>query len=295
MAESDRLARAHYRQQQALARQVAAALEELWRLLDTADLVASWSALADRAAQLVAVGQYAAATRAIAYVAESVTAQDGDPEPLGVVDPRALSGTAADGGPLVSLFIGGVYQARRMLGLGAPLSEALLSGQSRLIRAAVNEVVQAGISGASAAIGVTPSVNGYTRVLTPPSCSRCLILAGRHYPHSAGFLRHPRCDCTHAPYVGERPRDAVVNPEAAFRSMSEVEQDATFTKAGAEAIRQGADMGRVVNARQSTYVPKGRRTSRGTPTRRTVEDLLARAGGDRDKFAALLDSAGYMR
>lgn len=294
MAESDRLARAHYRQQQALARQVAAALEALWRSLNTADLIASWAAVADRAAQLVAVGQYAAAARAIAYVADSVAAQDADPEPLGVVDPRGLSGTAADGGPLSSLLIGGVYQARRMLATGAPLSEALLSGQSRLIRAGVNEVVQAGISAASASIGVTPSVTGYTRVLTPPSCDRCIILAGRHYTHSAGFLRHPRCDCTHAPYVGNAPPE-VRNPEAAFRSMSEVEQDATFTKAGAEAIRQGADMGRVVNARQSTYVPKGRRTSRGTPTRRTVEDLLARAGGDRDKFAALLDSAGYMR
>lgn len=137
-------------------------------------------------------------------------------------------------------------------------------------------------------------MTGYTRVLVPPSCSRCTILAGRHYPYSAGFLRHPRCDCVHAPYVGDKP-PAVRSPEDAFRSMSEVEQDATFTKAGAEAIRQGADMGRVVNARQSTYVPKGRRTSRGTPTRRTVEDLLAMSKGDRDRFVALLDSAGYMR
>jgi hypothetical protein len=85
------------------------------------------------------------------------------------------------------------------------------------------------------------------------------------------------------------------NPQDAFASLSTAEQDATFTKAGAEAIRQGADMGRVVNARQSTYVPKGRRTSRGTPTRRTVEDLLAMSKGDRNRFVALLDSAGYLR
>lgn len=77
--------------------------------------------------------------------------------------------------------------------------------------------------------------------------------------------------------------------------MSAAEQDATFTKAGAEAIRNGANIGRVVNARQSTYVPTGRRASRGTPTTRTVEDCLRLAGGDRNRFVALLGEAGYLR
>lgn len=294
MDEAARLARAHYRQQQALARNVVRALALLWDALDTVDLLVAWGAVAQRAAELVAVGQYAAANNAISYVRAAVEAQNADAEPIAPVDPRALSGVAADGGPLSGLLIGGVFRVRALLAAGVPLAEAMASGKARLILAASNEVVQAGISASTAVIGVTPSVTGYTRVLTPPSCSRCIILAGRHYPHSAGFLRHPGCDCQHVPDAGGLS-GAVVSPEATFDAMSTAEQDATFTKAGAEAIRNGADIGRVVNARMSTHVPTGRRTARGTPTRRTVEDLLAIAGSDRDRFAALLDSAGYIR
>jgi hypothetical protein len=34
---------------------------------------------------------------------------------------------------------------------------------------------------------------GWIRVLDPPSCGRCAILAGRFYKWSDGFLRHPNC------------------------------------------------------------------------------------------------------
>lgn len=265
----------------------------LWLLLDASDLLGSWAVLAARADQLVALGQYASARRSIAYIAAAIEAQAADPTPLAPIDPRGFSGLAIDGRPLSSLLLGGVFRVRQLLGTGVPLTEAMLSGKTRLILSAVNEVVQAGISSSSAAIGATPTAVGYTRILVPPSCSRCTILAGRHYPHEASFRRHPRCDCTSLPYVGDKPPH-VVSPEASFKSMTAAQQDATFTKAGAEAIRQGADMGRVVNARQSTYIPEGRRTSRGTPTRRTVEDCLAIAKGDRDRFVALLDSAGYL-
>lgn len=287
------VARGHYLQQQTLARNVAVALEQLWRTVDVADVAGSWAAVSDRAVQLVAVGQYAAATAAIAYIGAAVEAQGADSTPLGSIDPRALTGTAADGGDLATLLIGGAYRSRALLASGAPSQEAMSSGLNRLLRAGVNEVVQSGISAATARIAVTPTVTGYTRVLTPPSCDRCILLAGKHFAHNTGFARHPRCDCTHQPYTAENVPE-VVSPEAAFAAMTEAEQDAVFTHAGAEAIRNGADMGRVVNARQSTYIPTGRRTARGTPTRRTVEDLLDRAGSDRNKFVALLDSAGYL-
>lgn len=287
------VARAHYVRQQTLARNVADAIQQLWERVDVADIVGSWNAVSERAVQVVAVGQFAAASAAIAYIGESVQAQDADPAPLGAIDPRALTGTAADGGDLATLIAGGAYRSRELLVAGAPAGEAMASGLARVLRASVNEVVQAGTSAATARIGVTPTVTGYTRVLTPPSCDRCILLAGKHFAHNAGFARHPRCDCTHQPYtVGNRPE--VVSPEDAFAALSEAEQDAVFTRASAEAIRAGADMGRVVNARQSTYIPTGRRTPRGTPTRRTVEDLLAMAGTDRNRFLALLDSAGYL-
>lgn len=288
---------AHYRRQQVLARSVTDALSVLWRAM-AADLSGSvwknWEGVSDRAVQIVAVGQYAAATSAIDYVAEVTAAQGADPTPLAAIDPRALTGVAADGRRLDTLLDGGVYRARELLAAGSPFTTAMTSGLARLLLAAENEVVQASTSATTASINVTPTVTGYTRVLTPPSCSRCIVLAGKHFARNEGFLRHPRCDCAHLPDAGGLP-PAQRNPETAFAAMSAAEQDAIFTKAGAEAIRAGADIGRVVNARQSMYVPTGRRTSRGTPTRRTVEDLLERAGTDRDRFVALLDSAGYLR
>ena len=42
----------------------------------------------------------------------------------------------------------------------------------------------------SVSIATRPRV-GYVRYLSPPSCSRCAILAGRFYRWSTGFLRHP--------------------------------------------------------------------------------------------------------
>lgn len=295
MADVLPLAAAHYQRQQRLSRRVADALTVLWRTV-AADLSQSvwdgWLGVQDQAVQVVAVGQYAAASSGLAYVADTVTAQGADPTPLGNIDPRALTGVAADGRPLDSLLSGGVYRTRQLLAQGAPFPEAMTSGLARMVLAASNEVVQAGTSATTARIGVTPAVRGYTRVLSLPSCSRCILLAGKHFAHNAGFQRHPRCDCIHLPDAGALP-DVRRSPEATFAAMSPAEQDEVFTKAGAEALRAGADMGRVVNARQSMYVPAGHRNSRGTPTRRTVEDLLEMAGPDRNRFAALLDSAGY--
>jgi hypothetical protein len=33
----------------------------------------------------------------------------------------------------------------------------------------------------------------YTRVVTLPACSRCIILSGQQYRYSEGFMRHPNC------------------------------------------------------------------------------------------------------
>lgn len=154
MPTPTQIARAHYLRQQSLARDVARALDLIWAALDTADLIGSWSSLADRAAQVVALAQYSSAVRSIDYIAIIVDALEADSSTLATIDPRALSGTAADGRPLASLLTGGVFRVREMLAAGFPLSEAMLSGQSRFLRAGVNEVVQAGISAASASIGV---------------------------------------------------------------------------------------------------------------------------------------------
>jgi hypothetical protein len=137
-------------------------------------------------------------------------------------------------------------------------------------------VQDAGRNGASLRMAVTPAVTGYVRMLNPPSCSRCVVLAGVKYPKMGGrvfrmdrdgkwvpeysatgaFERHPMCDCIPIPVNEDTAGDLATNPYAYFDSLSREEQDRTFTKAGAEAIRDGADIHKVVNARRGGGVRK---------------------------------------
>lgn len=83
--------------------------------------------------------------------------------------------------------------------------------------------------------------------------------------------------------------------------MSAAEQDRIFTKAGAEAIRLGADMAQVVNARSGMYTAEGRsltRTAARTRGRRGVRlmpaQIIREAKGDRAVVQRLLKVHGYI-
>lgn len=96
---------------------------------------------------------------------------------------------------------------------------------------------------------------GSVRVLTPPSCARCAVLAGRWYRWSDGFRRHPRCDCQMLPASNEV---GLYDPYAAYErgeiGSTRTMPDGTkrfengLTKAQRDAIDEGADINQVVNA-----------------------------------------------
>lgn len=119
---------------------------------------------------------------------------------------------------------------------------------------------------------------GWVRVLTPPSCPRCAVLAGKfHRNPTADFARHPGCDCTQMPYdANEKHPDfqgIFYDPKAYFDTLAESEQNKWLGKPGAQAVRDGADFNQVVNARRgmSTGIDRfGHRTvvtSEGTTKR----------------------------
>jgi hypothetical protein len=91
-----------------------------------------------------------------------------------------------------------------------------------------------------------------------------------------------------------------------FDGLTPAQQDRTFTIAGAKAIRAGADVGRVVNARsgmstasvggrkvQTTTVGTSRRASRTKP-RLMPEEIYRVAKGDPAEELRLLMSNGYI-
>jgi hypothetical protein len=132
-------------------------------------------------------------------------------------------------------------------------------------------------------------------------------LAGKFYRWNEGFERHPQCDCRHIPTTENLAGDLTTDPMAYFDSLTPAEQDATFGAAGAQAIRDGADMGRVVNARRNGGVRKAQlfgksafittvgtgRGGRGGP-RIMPETIYAIAGEDRAEAIRLLRVHGFI-
>lgn len=119
-----------------------------------------------RLGRMLGVLQYAAAAEADTYL------NTFDPEPAGAVRPRAFTGIAGDGRPLLTL----LQQAE---------SRALLQVM------AATAVQDAGRAAVSAGLTARRTLTGYVRVLTSPSCSRCAVLAGKWFKWNQGFQRHP--------------------------------------------------------------------------------------------------------
>lgn len=182
-------------------------------------------------AELVTAFQILAARDALAAVPLMLAEQGIDTSAQADVSATSVVGTASDGRPLSSLF----EQA---------------ADSSALSLMVATQVQDAARAAAGLGIAVRPQVTGYARMLNPPSCSRCAILAGKFFKWNTGFQRHPKCDCRHIPSTEARGDDLTTNPDTYFHSLSPAEQDRIFTKAGAQAVRDGADLGQVVNARR---------------------------------------------
>jgi hypothetical protein len=277
-ATARQIALRHYRRQQRHTRKAANQVQELWRLLDVGDLTGSWnSGIGRRMAAAVAAGQWASASLADEYVDEVADAEGGDPERAGRVRPSAFSGLAADGRALDSLMYLSVITTKQGIGQGLAADDAMMRGLQRALMLSTSEVAQAGRGAVGSSMVGKRTIQGYVRVVQPPACSRCIILAGKEYGWNKGFQRHPRCDCVHLPTTliarnQHHDRGGFIDPNAYFRGLSRAEQDRVFTAAGARAIREGADMGQIVNARRGMYTATAygrtlRATREGTTTR----------------------------
>ena len=246
------VARAQYATQQSLAQRAVDALLELWQLLDPTGLAASWASqrLADRMFTSLATHQLAAASSAPRYVATALAEQGAGSTPAGALNAEALAGVASDGRPLESLLAQPLIRVLTAIRDGASVADALRMGGSALATIAGTQVADAGRAAEQVAMVVEPAVTGHVRMLVPPSCGRCAVLAGRFYRYSDGFLRHELCDCRMVPSAEDVAGDLRTDPDAYFRSLSREDQNKYFTVAGAEAIRLGADIAQVVNARR---------------------------------------------
>ena len=205
-----------------------------WRKMVTLD---DWGRIASRVTMIVAASQLGAARDGVAYV-DSL-----DVEPDAAVRPQSLAGVASDMRPLDTLLYSAVVHGR--VG-GWPDEAARLASGLRWLNMLVRtQVADAGRAATSLGITARPDV-GYYRMVSPPCCQLCAVQAGKWFRWNAGFKRHPGCDCRHSP-AGEG------DPPDGYRSEIPPDQIHDLTQAQRDALAEGADLGRVVNAYRAGY------------------------------------------
>jgi hypothetical protein len=254
----------HYQRLQRLKALVVGGTRRVWSQMDPA---ANWQEqyqeqVGPQTTALVVAGQMAAAQFADDYVPDVLAELDlGRGTRPGVVNPRSIAAVAGDGRPVDSLLARSVvkagqaftaYDAKQVAlpGQLSPAEQALADAEAWIDMVAETILADAARAAEAVAFVDRDWVEGYVRMLQPPSCSRCVILAGRFYRWNDGFDRHPLCDCIHIPASEADSSDLRVNPGDYFDSLDPTAQDKAFSRSGAEAIRLGADMNQVVNARR---------------------------------------------
>lgn len=232
------------------------------------------------AAAVVTAYQALAVRDASQAVERMLDEQEIDAPAVATVLTSNLVGSASDGRPLTTL-----------------LEQARTDWQFSLMVA--TQLKDLARMGAGTSMAARPNVTGYVRMIQAGACSRCAVLAGRRFKWNSGFERHPGCLCTHVP-MGRRSNESelISHPDDYFESLPTAEslaerypdltvaarreaglysQEDIFTKSGARAIRDGADISQVVNVRSgmSTATIGGRQalvsdvgtTARGSASR----------------------------
>lgn len=292
------VARAHARRRSGLASRIRREFAEAWRAVDPARISESWSARISTLTGLLVGAQRLAADAADPYLNDVLDAQGVDPAADGTLEAAALAGLASDGRDLASLVAQPGIVAKVALARGDSLERAMAAGGATAELIGHTQVADAGRVADQVALTARPLATGYVRMIVGATCARCLILAGRWYGWNAGFQRHPRCDCIHIPGRENVTGDLRTDPDLAFAAMDAAEQQRVFGAAGAEAIRAGADIARVVNARRGMYTAGGRLYTRSGATRarrRMMPEQIFREAEGRDDALRLLRLHGYLR
>lgn len=267
----------HYVTMQRLESLAVLLLRRMWDRVDPSRILDTWTTQTANVLEAFTAIQLLAAEEGAAYTAATLDAQGIRAAPDAQMVPSALVGWASDGRPLETLLEAPARVALEQLDKGMPEEKALHAGRVSVERIARTQIADTGRAAAGIDVATRNGV-GWVRMVNPPVCSRCLILAGRIYRWSDGFQRHPNCDCVHvATSVSAARREGLVDdPNDYFRSLSREQQDQLLGKAGAEAVRDGADMNQVVNARRG--MTEAGTTTEGTTARGFASRRLASTG-----------------
>lgn len=299
---TSRKAQRHQLQREELADVTARAVLAEWAKVRPDDVARGWGKLLPRVTAMVQAGQLHAAEGTHTFMRDLLGVDNLGPE----IDPAQFASQTPDGRDAMGLLARAAPEAIRAQRKGFSPRAAMARAGAFLDMVVRTVVADTGRQADQVSMVANRHVTGYVRVVELPACSRCIILAGREYGVSNGFLRHPRCDCTMEP-VTRKHMPTPPRPQDIFESMTPAQRRKVFGDAGAKAIGDGANISTVVNARKSmdkvqmfgkevqvTHVGTGSRKN-PRPPRLMPEEIYRIAGDDRAHAVRLLYKNGYLR
>lgn len=242
------LARKYHREQRAAIDAAIAEVMTRWTQMGPR-FNAGWSLIGPTIAALVADSQREIAKRADAYIPAILT-DTGQARYVSAVaesNPEELVGLTGAGYPVYTSLSAATIRAKQAVAEELTPVQALESAGTWLSMA--TSTILADTMRSAESIGRYTRNVGYVRMVNGGACGRCVVLAGKWFKTNAGFLRHPRCRCTHIPASENVAGDWQTEPRAYFDTLT-FEQQAKLMggKANAQAVIDGADMGRLINA-----------------------------------------------
>lgn len=226
-----------------------AASRRLWRGMSPADMDGSWARIAPQMVAFTAGAQLSAALAASQYVPAVLEQQGIDPTAETAIRPQAFAGVAFDGRPLDTLLEGAVRAAKTYVGAGRDGGDALAMARKWLEGTLQTVVTDAGRDMTAAEIAVRPQVTAWVRVVNPPCCSRCAVLAGVVYRWNKPNPRHPRCDCATLPTTVARAGTHLTDPMELVRRGLVTD----LTAAQRRRLDDGADLVKVLNESRDAW------------------------------------------
>lgn len=234
--------------QRAEIRAALVAVRRQWRRMGD-DFDTSWARVEPRVLAVLDTAQERVATGAVEYI-PAVMAETGQlvRAPSYSVDPWRLVGTSGDGWGTDSLAYGAVVRTKEAVGSGASIGQALARGGTYLTTAVGTMLSDTGRTAEKMA-GASRGVTLWVRMLEPPSCGRCIQLAGKETRNAVAFDRHPRCDCRNIPTTENLAGSLTTDPNEYLQGLSDRDLErALGSRANAQAYRDGADPNQLINA-----------------------------------------------
>lgn len=198
---------------------------------------------------LLDVAQYETAAMAIENtpnVMESLSGASFEPEYEAT--PDQWVGVNGDGYNTLNIMAETIVEGKRQIKLGFPVDVALHRIEIGMLTRARTILTDTQWSASMLTAKGRYAYARPVRVLNPPSCGRCVILAGTDNTS----LRHPNCDCTMA-WSNDMPKDAYADPISYLDDLRDEGREGELrrvlgSRANVRAYIDGADVSQLVNA-----------------------------------------------